>query len=141
MFAKKTHIGTRIPRFKKCVTSGYKACVFMFADQTTWLGFPDTRKRQNNYIIFLFIRYGLYTCSCRKVTFILSVIPRETSWTKNAVNLYFCICALAKPFELLNTYFSCFGLFISNIYKVHNMLSLIAIQHTWRYQSMAWVKT
>ena len=108
----------------------YKACVFMFADETTLLGFTDTRKRQKNYIIFLFFRSGLY--SCRKVTFIMSAISRETSWSKNAVNLYFCMLFLPKPFELLNTYFSClaflfsiFTMFTTCFRWFHNILSLI----------------
>ena len=68
---------------KKCHTWFWwyhcKACVFILTDETTWLGFPDLFKRQNNYIIFLFIRSGLYIC--RNCTFIAFVISRETRLT------------------------------------------------------------
>ena len=89
-----------------------KAYVFLFADETTGVGVSDTRKRQNHYIIFRFIRSGLY--SCRNVTFIVSVISKETSWTKKQQQQKtktpsICtsvFCALVKAMELLNTYFS-----------------------------------
>ena len=61
----------------------YRACVFMLADDS------QHEKKTKNYIIFLFIRSGLY--SCRNFTFIVSVVSRETSWTKNAFILYVCI--------------------------------------------------
>mgnify|MGYP003683760375 CR=1 FL=1 len=106
----------------------YKACVFMFADETTWLWFPDTssRKRQNNYIIFLFISSGLY--SCRKVTFIMSVISRETSWTKNAVNLYFCLTHIFLVWPFYFQYLQ------SSQHAFVNSIIPISIQHTWSYQ-------
>ena len=79
-----TPISTRIPCCKKkCHTWFWwyhcKACVFILTDETTWLGFPDLFKRQNNYIIFLFIHSGLYIC--RNCTFIAFVISRETRLT------------------------------------------------------------
>ena len=57
------------------------------------LDFPTREKGKTIILIFLFIRSVLY--SCRKVAFILSVISRETSWTKNAVKLYLCILCLS----------------------------------------------
>ena len=51
------------------------------------LDFPSRENGKKLYIFF--IRSGLY--SFYEVTFNVSVISRDTSWTKNAVNLYFCI--------------------------------------------------
>ena len=102
----------------------YKVCVFVFADETTWIYFST----QENGKIILFIRSGLYIC--RKVIFVVSVLFRKASWTKNAVNLYTrmsVFCTLAKPLGLLNTYFSClaflfptFTKFTTGFRKWHN---------------------
>ena len=106
--------------FQQPVTRGFAGTVFMFADETTWLEFPY--KRQNNYIIFLFICSELYIC--RHGTVIASVISRKISWTLSVVILNMCVWILCpKPLELLNTYFSCLALFLSNIYKVNTLLS------------------
>ena len=139
VFAEKTPTGTRIPCYKKCPALGFagpvtKYVFVMFADETIWLGFSDARTRQNNYITFLFIFSGLYICC--NVTFIVSVISRETSWKKNEVNLYVCILCLT----LLNTYFSCLAFLFptltkfttwfrkwhnTNIYTAHMKLSVL----------------
>ena len=88
----------------------------MFADETNRLGFPDSRTRQNNNIIFLFICSGLFIC--RNGTFIASVISKKTFWTKIAVILNLCVCILCpEPLELFNTYFSCLAFFFPKFTK------------------------
>ena len=93
VFAKKAPIGTRMPCYKKVsrvvllVPLQGMQCFSAFLCMQMKQHDLDFPTRENNYIIILFIRSGLN--SCRKVTFIVSVISTEISWIKNAVNLYF----------------------------------------------------
>ena len=117
-----TPISTRIPCCKKkCHTWFWwyhcKACVFILTDETTWLGFPDLFKRQNNYIIFLFIHSGLYIC--RNCTFIAFVISRETR--------------LTPFFPCLVFFFPTFTKFTPCLRKWHNT-NIYTAYITWSYQ-------
>ena len=107
---KKTPIGTRMPCYKKLsrVVSlePLQARHVFLCLQMKQHEF-DFSTQENGKII-LFIRSGLYIC--RKVIFVVSVLFRKASWTKNAINLYTrmsVFCTLAKPLGLFNTYFSC----------------------------------
>ena len=144
----KTPIGTRIPCCKKVsrvvsLVPLQGLCFYVCRwNNMTWISRHENGKTIIHVLVFLFIRSGLY--SCRNVTFIVSVISKETSWTKkttttttknkNAVNLYVCILCPA----LFNTYFSCLAFFPSlkkfttsfckwhntNIYTTHMKLSV-----------------
>ena len=78
----KTPIGTRLPccKKKKRVTRGFAGTIFVLALQMKQhdLDFPTRENGKTNELYyFLFIRSGLY--SSRNVTFIVSVISKETS--------------------------------------------------------------
>ena len=79
--------------------------MFAYEKNMTW---------QNNYIIFLFIHSELYMY--HNGTLIVSVISRDTSWTKYAVILYAWIfLSIAVVADHL---FFFFGLFLSYIRKM-----------------------
>ena len=126
---KKTPIGTRMPCYIKIVPRGFAGTItrhVFFCLQMKQHEF-DFSTQENGKII-LFIRSGLYIC--RKVIFVVSVLFRKASWTKNAVNRYTrmsVFCTLAKPLGLFNTYFSClaflfptFTKFTTGFRKWHN---------------------
>ena len=84
---KKMPIGTRMPCYKNVsrvvlLVLLQGLCFYVCKrNNMIWISRHEKTAKQL-YYFFLFIRSGLY--SCRKVTFIVSVISREKSWTMNA---------------------------------------------------------
>ena len=99
---------TRIPCYKKyhawfagTVTRPVFLCLQMKQHDLDF----TTRENGKQLFFFLLTRSGFY--NCRKVTFIVMLyldIHLEQRTPSICISVF---CALAKPLELLNTYFSC----------------------------------